>query len=70
MRPQNAQELDPWTRIDAGARYSTQIEGRPTTLRATAQNLFDREYSSGVASYGAFSQGAPRTLLLSASVDF
>ena len=66
----NAQELDPWTRIDAGARYSTQIEGRPTTFRATVQNLFDREYWSGVASYGAFSQGAPRTLLLSASVDF
>lgn len=66
----NAQQLDPWTRIDAGARYSTQIDGRPTTLRATVQNLFDREYWSGVASYGAFSQGAPRTLLLSASVDF
>ena len=66
----NTLELDPWTRIDAGARYSTQIEGRPTTFRATVQNLFDQAYWSGVASYGAFSQGAPRTLLLSASVDF
>ncbi len=43
---------------------------RPTTFRATVQNLFDREYWSGVASYGAFSQGSPRTLLLSATVDF
>jgi iron complex outermembrane recepter protein len=66
----NTQELDAWTRIDAGARYATKIEGRPTTFRATVQNVFDREYWSGVASYGAFSPGAPRTLQLSATVDF
>ena len=66
----NTQELDPWTRFDAGARYSTVLDGRPTTFRATVQNVFDREYWSGVASYSAFSQGAPRTLLLSATVDF
>ncbi|MNJ45569.1 Ferrichrome receptor FcuA precursor [compost metagenome] len=66
----NTQELDAWTRIDAGARYATRIEGRPTTFRATVQNVFDREYWSGVASYGAISPGYPRTLQLSASVDF
>ena len=66
----NTQELAAWTRIDAGARYATKIEGRPTTFRATVQNVFDREYWSGVASYGAFSPGAPRTLQLSATVDF
>ncbi|MGE8067028.1 TonB-dependent receptor [Pseudomonas sp. NPDC089569] len=66
----NTQELDSWTRIDAGARYATKIEGRPTTFRATVQNVFDREYWSGVASYGAFSPGYPRTLQLSATVDF
>lgn len=66
----NTQRLDPWTRIDVGARYSTRIAERPTTFRATVQNLFDRHYWSGVASYGAFSQASPRTLLLSATVDF
>ncbi|MDO7895972.1 TonB-dependent receptor [Pseudomonas citrulli] len=66
----NTQALDAWTRFDVGARYTTRIAQRPTTLRATVQNVFDREYWSGVASYGAFSQGAPRTLLLSATVDF
>jgi len=66
----NTQELDAWTRIDAGVRYATKIEGRPTTLRATVQNVFDREYWSGVASYGAFSPGYPLTLQLSATVDF
>ncbi|MGZ0715567.1 TonB-dependent siderophore receptor [Pseudomonas palleroniana] len=66
----NTQQLAPWTRIDAGARYSTRIAERPTTFRASVQNLFDHRYWSGVASYGAFSQGSPRTLLLSATVDF
>ncbi|WLH48577.1 TonB-dependent receptor [Pseudomonas beijingensis] len=66
----NTQELDAWTRFDAGARYATKIEGRPTTFRATVQNVFDHEYWSGVASYGAFSPGSPRTLQLSATVDF
>lgn len=66
----NTQQLDRWTRTDIGARYSTRIGEHPTTFRATVQNLFDSQYWSGVASYGAFSQGAPRTLLLSASVDF
>ncbi|PMW95522.1 TonB-dependent siderophore receptor [Pseudomonas sp. FW215-R2] len=66
----NTQQLDAWTRFDVGARYATRIAERPTTFRATVQNVFDREYWSGVASYGAFSQGAPRTLLLSATVDF
>ncbi len=66
----NTQELDAWTRIDAGARYATKIEGRPTTFRATVQNVFDREYWSGIASYGAFSRDLRRTLQLSATVDF
>ncbi|MCJ8207922.1 TonB-dependent receptor [Pseudomonas sp. RGM2987] len=66
----NTQELDAWTRVDVGARYATRIAERPTTFRASVQNVFDREYWSGVASYGAFSQGSPRTLLLSATVDF
>ncbi len=66
----NTQKLDDWTRFDVGARYTTRIDERPTTFRATVQNVFDQEYWSGVASYGAFSQGSPRTLLLSATVDF
>ena len=66
----NTQELDAWTRFDIGARYATHIDGRPTTFRATVQNVFDREYWSGVASYGAISPGYPRALQLSATVDF
>jgi iron complex outermembrane receptor protein len=70
VNPANTQKLDDWTRFDVGARYTTLIDERPTTFRATVQNVFDQAYWSGVASYGAFSQGSPRTLLLSATVDF
>jgi iron complex outermembrane receptor protein len=66
----NTQRLPAWTRVDLGARYATRIAGKATTFRANVLNAFDRDYWSGVASYGGFAQGAPRTLLLSASVDF
>lgn len=66
----NTQSLDAWTRFDVGGRYTTRIDGHLTTFRATVQNVFDREYWSGVASYGAISPGYPRALQLSATVDF
>ena len=66
----NTQEIPAWTRFDLGARYSTKIAGKSTTFRANILNAFNRNYWSGVASYGAFVQGAPRTVLLSAAVDF
>lgn len=66
----NTQEIPAWTRFDLGARYSTKIAGKLTTFRANILNAFNRNYWSGVASYGAIVQGAPRTVLLSAAVDF
>ncbi|AVR97151.1 TonB-dependent receptor [Pseudoduganella armeniaca] len=65
----NTQSIPSWTRLDLGARYQTRIDGRDTTLRASVANVANRDYWSGVASYGAFVQGAPRTLLLSATID-
>ena len=58
------------TKVDVGTRYRTKIDGKPTTFRAGVQNVFNRDYWSGVASYSTLSQGAPRTLQLSATVDF
>lgn len=66
----NTQSVPSWTTVDVGARYTTKIQGRSTTFRASVLNLFDRKYWSGVASFGTISLGAPRTALLSASVDF
>ncbi|PIF77713.1 iron complex outermembrane receptor protein [Variovorax sp. 54] len=66
----NTQSVPSWTTVDLGARYTTKVYGRSTTFRGTLVNAFNRKYWSGVASYGTISQGIPRTLMLSASVDF
>ncbi|WP_407524232.1 TonB-dependent receptor [Methylobacterium oryzisoli] len=65
----NTQALPDWARLDLGLRYTTLIEGRRTTVRATVLNVTGTNYWTGVASFGTFFQGAPRTYLLSMSVD-
>ena len=66
----NLQSVPSWTRVDLGLRYRTAIAGKATTLRGGLMNAFDRHYWAGVASYGTVSQSAPRTVQLSAAVDF
>jgi iron complex outermembrane receptor protein len=66
----NTQSVPSWTTVDLGARYTTKIQGKSTTFRASVLNVFDRKYWSGVASFGTVLLGAPRTVVLSASVDF
>jgi iron complex outermembrane receptor protein len=66
----NTQSVPSWTTFDLGARYVTRVDGKEVTLRANVVNVFNRAYWSGVASYGTISQGVPRTLMLSASMDF
>ncbi|MBE7198693.1 MAG: TonB-dependent receptor [Parafilimonas terrae] len=65
----NLQAVPAWTRLDLGARYATLVGGRRTVFRAGLQNVTGTRYWTGVASYGTFFQGAPRTYLLSMSVD-
>jgi iron complex outermembrane receptor protein len=65
----NLQSVSAWTKFDFGARYRTSIAGKPTTLRASVMNAFDRRYWGGVASYGTISQAAPRTIQISAAID-
>lgn len=66
----NTQRLPEWTTLDLGARYRTRIGGKHTTFRAAVRNVFDREYWAGASQWGSLVQGAPRTLSLSATVDF
>lgn len=66
----NTQSVPSWTTFDLGARYATRVYGKSTTFRAGVLNAFDRQYWSGVASYGTISPGAPRTLFASATIDF
>ncbi|PZP99168.1 MAG: TonB-dependent siderophore receptor [Variovorax paradoxus] len=63
----NTLNMPSWTRMDIGARYATKISGKPVTLRANLENVFDRAYWI-TSTY--VTVGAPRTLMLSASVDF
>jgi iron complex outermembrane recepter protein len=63
----NTLRVDAWTRVDVGARYKTQVGTRPVTLRANLENVSDKKYWV-VSNY--VTVGAPRTLQLSASVDF
>ncbi|GKS88867.1 TonB-dependent siderophore receptor [Acidovorax sp. SUPP2539] len=56
-----------WTRLDIGARYATKVSGKPVVLRASLENAFDKNYWV-VSNY--VTVGAPRTLMLSAAIDF
>ncbi|WP_232831548.1 TonB-dependent receptor [Pseudogemmobacter bohemicus] len=64
----NTLSLPSFTVLDIGARYETEMRGNPLALRATVQNITDEAYWAGGNLAGGY--GAPRTVLLSASVDF
>ena len=69
----NTLSIPSWTRFDLGARYVTTVAEQVVTLRARVDNVTDRDYWSsagGYPGYGYLVQGAPRTFVLSATVDF
>jgi len=68
----NDLSIPSWTRVDIGARYATVIQDKPVVFRANVENLFDKDYwgSSNTPTGGLLFIGAPRTLLMSATVDF
>lgn len=65
----NEYSIPAWTRVDIGARYRTQLEGRVLTFNAMLENVADENYWAS-ANGGYLTQGAPRTLKVSATVDF
>lgn len=69
----NTLDVPAWTRLDVGARYLTTIGEQVVTLRARIDNLANRDYWASVGGYPNANYlvlGAPRTLTLSATVDF
>ena len=69
----NMQELPSWARLDLGASYATRIADRAVTLRARVDNATGKDYWASAGGYpgsGYLVQGAPRTVVVSASVDF
>jgi iron complex outermembrane receptor protein len=69
----NTQEVASWTRLDVGANYATRVLERDVTLRARIDNVANRAYwasAGGYPGYGYLVLGAPRTVTVSATVDF
>jgi iron complex outermembrane recepter protein len=74
---ENTQRLPGWTRLDIGARYATEIKGHLFTVRSRIDNVTDRDYwasaggsASDTGNYGYLVLGAPRTVTVSAQLDF
>ncbi|MAZ10484.1 MULTISPECIES: TonB-dependent siderophore receptor [unclassified Limnobacter] len=57
-----------WTRYDIGAQYRTSLGNKPLILRANIENLTDENYWLVSGTFA--SVAAPRTFIVSASVDF
>ncbi|TLX55208.1 TonB-dependent siderophore receptor [Stutzerimonas nosocomialis] len=69
----NDLEIPSWTRLDLGARYRMTIEDRDVTLRARLDNATGRDYWASTGGYPGSNYlvlGAPRTLSVSATIDF
>lgn len=69
----NTLELDAWTRLDLGVRYSFEAQGKPLTLRARVENVTDEADWLSAGGYPGANYlvlGPPRTFIVSASVDF
>lgn len=69
----NLQQLPSWTRLDLGASYASRIADRAVTFRARIDNAADKNYWASAGGYpgsGYLVLGAPRTVVVSATVDF
>jgi iron complex outermembrane receptor protein len=63
----NLLRMPSWTRLDIGARYATRVAGKPVLFRANLENVTNKAYWV-TSTY--VTVGAPRTLMLSASISF
>ena len=66
----NTVSLPSWTRWDLGARYAQRIAGKPVVFRANVENVTDRRHWMGNDTENWLSVSAPRTIMLSATIDF
>jgi len=69
----NNLDIPSWTRLDLGARYGFKVDDKDVTLRARLDNVAGRDYWASTGGYPGSNYlvlGAPRTLSVSASVDF
>ncbi|HCP80006.1 MAG TPA: TonB-dependent siderophore receptor, partial [Pusillimonas sp.] len=64
----NTLSLPAVTTFGVGARYRTEVAGKPIILRANIDNLTDKKYWLASGSFATNAAG--RTVMLSATVDF
>ena len=67
----NTVSFSSWNRFDIGTRYRTELMGKAVVLRANIENVANKRYwlsSSTLATVGT--AAAPRTVVMSAQVDF
>ncbi|WP_213941649.1 TonB-dependent receptor [Pseudomonas sp. dw_612] len=65
----NTQSIPAWNRFDVGSRYAFKVDEKDITLRANLENVANKAYWAS-ANGGYLTQGTPRTLKVSATVDF
>jgi len=69
----NTFTIPSWTRFDLGARYATRVAARELVMRARLENIGGRDYWASAGGFPGANYlvlGAPRTFILSASMDF
>ena len=65
----NTQSIPAWNRFDVGSRYAFRVDEKEITLRTNLENVANKAYWAS-ANGGYLTQGTPRTLKVSATVDF
>ncbi|MBY5924299.1 MULTISPECIES: TonB-dependent receptor [unclassified Halomonas] len=67
----NEFEIDDWTRLDLGARYTAPMGDSDLILRANIENLTDEDYwASASNDLNYVTMGDPMTVKVSATIDF
>jgi len=68
---ENTLQLDEWTRLDVGARYTTDMYGYPVTLRGNIENLTNNNYWESANTDSEYiTMGAPLTAKLALTANF
>jgi iron complex outermembrane receptor protein len=71
VNAENTLSIPAWTRVDLGARYGFKADDKYITLRANVENVANKAYwASASTANNYLTQGEPRTLKVSATVDF
>ena len=69
----NSSEIDGWTRFDLGVRYTLDLAEKPIALRVRVENVTDESYWASTGGFPGANYlilGSPRSVMMSASVDF